>query len=503
MKICRLFALTLLFVCVTLFSTALATETVALDDIGIRYTPTADEIYVTRDQMTDAALNAFGTDRETLLASMQRDNLYLISLQPDGRQFSLGIGAVPDGLTSGEYSGLTAADKDSFLTQLARRGNYGSAVWQTDGYALFSSSMETPDAQSLSYASLSLSTLYLNRVYTFRTELIGREVAQADQDLLLSAAGRTLRLGACAQTDATDAVQATPLSLPDTTVSGNTIAFSYQDQGCALSLDPLPDTIGLTWFTLSGTTVPDGYLRYAVNGQSSSRIKADAQGAFSLTVPNLTGNAENQIDVTAFKGDLKNTVSFTVQVEWQSTPLALQTSGAVAADTVTLQGLALPGSSVKLTKGRGSKNIEVAEDGSFSVTLALPKVGANIFNLQVQSTGYRRYDYSFTVTRRETDADAMARLQKLVKSVTYAKLNAKPSAYADQVVQLSGKADTPRYGNGSPSFILTDESGNRYTVRCADLLKVTQDASVTLLGTLTGAVSAEDGLPEVALEVLL
>ena len=505
MKIRRLLTFALLVACVALFAAAHAEESVALDGIGLRYTPAEGELYITRDHIDAQALAALGTDSETMLASMIREGQYLIGIQPDGRQFSLSVTAKPEELTSGEYQELTAADKDAFLTLLARQGGYGNATWANDGYALFTSTAEAQGDGALPYSNLSLATLYLNDLYTFRMDLIGREATQADMDLLTDAASRTLRLGAKAQTAQAEASDATAqtLALPSTAVESQPAALSYQQQGCDLTLDPVADTLSTTSFTLSGQTVASGTLRYSVNGKSSSRIKADTDGRFSFTVPNLTGNETNAIELTAFKGDAKTVVDFSVRVDWQTTPLALETAENVAEDRVTLSGLALPGTTVKLTQGRGSGRITVAGDGTFSVTLLLDRVGSNDFTLQAQAQGYHRNDYAFSVTRVQSDEAALAALQQKVRTVAYQKLVSRPSAYEGDVVQLAGQVSALDYANGSPRFLLTTQAGETYTVLCADLLGITDGQTVQLLGTLGGAAADGNPSPEVTLAALL
>ena len=204
MKIRRLLTLALLMGCAMMFSAARADGTVVLDEIGLRYTPAEGEVYITRDHMDAQALASLGTDSESMLATMIREGQYLISLQPDGRQYTLAVSAKPDTLTCKDYGELTAADKDTFLTLLAREGGYGNATWGKDGYAVFTSTAEAQGDGSLRYADLSLSTLYLNSIYTFRMDLIGREATQADIDLLAGAERRTLRLGAKTQSGQTE-----------------------------------------------------------------------------------------------------------------------------------------------------------------------------------------------------------------------------------------------------------------------------------------------------------
>ena len=111
---------------------------------------------------------------------MTRDGLYLMTLLADGRQISLGIADKPDGMAASDVFLMDASEKDTFLTLLARQGGYGNAAWASDGYALFSSAAQASADGSLSYADLSLSTLYLNKVLTFRMQKhVGRGPPEA------------------------------------------------------------------------------------------------------------------------------------------------------------------------------------------------------------------------------------------------------------------------------------------------------------------------------------
>ena len=499
----RWFPLALLLLCVAVFTAANAESTLALDEIGLRYTPAEGETLVTRESVTAQALSALGTDEATLSGVMARDGLYLIGLQTDGRQFTLSVEEKPDGVTGTDAASMSAAQKDAFLTELARIGGYGNASWQSNGFALFTSPLASAADAALQYSSISLATLYLNRVYTFHMDIIGREQQQADIDLLLATANRTLLLGAKTSGQTAEDQVAETLTLPSTAVATQPAALTYSSQALALTLDPIAATIGVTQFVLSGTTVPNGSLRYIVNGDPSSRIKADENGAFRFTVPNLIGNTDNAIELTAFKDDQKTIVSFTVTVDWQLAPVVLAPIPTVEGKSVTISGLALPSSSVELTKGRGAKSISVGADGAFSTTLLLSRAGENSFTLQVQSAGYHRNDYSFTVTRTLSVDEALQTLTKKVRNPAYQKLVAKPSAYQDVVLQLSGTAQQLAYNSGSPSFILQGENGESYTVLCTDLLSVNEGAAVTLLGTLTGSLADGSGYPVLTLAVFV
>ena len=472
---------------------------VALEAVGLRYTPAQGEIIATQDSIPDSALDALGTDAQTLATAMAQDGVCFTSIQPDGRQFSLMLQAKPTDIAASDASLMTAAEKEVFLTQLARQGGYGAAVWTDSGYALFSAPVAAQGNSTLSYSGLTLATLYLNQVYALHMDVIGREATQADADLLQDAAARLLRLGAATASEAGATPADTALVLPDTAVASGVAQVSYTQQDLALELDPIADTIGVTQFTLSGRTVPYGYLRYALGGSTSSRIKADADGAFRFTVPGLTGDAVNLIELTAFKGDQMTVGSFSVTVQWQLTPLALSPIASAQGKTVTLNGLTLPGATVKITEGRSTSRIVLGEDGAFTVTLNLGRLGDNSFTLQAQATGYHRNDHSLTITRLLSEAEAPDTLQKKVRTVAYARLTASPETYAGNVLQLSGTVGALFFEQGKAGFVLTTAQGDHYAVLCGDLLDVTDGASVTLLGTLTGELQPAGGNPMLTL----
>ncbi|NCB05260.1 MAG: hypothetical protein EOM69_07025, partial [Clostridia bacterium] len=71
----------------------------------------------------------FQPDQATLLDAMTRDGLYLISLLPDGRQFSLGVSSKPTAIASSDQAEMTLAEKDAFLQQLADK----RVIYKSDG----------------------------------------------------------------------------------------------------------------------------------------------------------------------------------------------------------------------------------------------------------------------------------------------------------------------------------------------------------------------------------
>lgn len=503
MNYLRRAALTLIFTLATGLSTAYAQGEIALDDVGLRYTPASGETCLTRDTTDPALLAAFGADAETLQNAMRSDGAYLIRLGEDGLQVTLTVTQKPEGIASADAAQMTAAEKDVFLTALARQGGYGAAFWQTHGYALFTSAAEQLESGGLSYARLTLATLYLDQVYAFHMDLIGREAGQAEPALLLAMAARTLRLGAAAQTAAGGDAPSQALTLPDTAVPSDPVEWVAQSQTCALTLDPVAATLGVTQFTLSGTTVPGGAIRYTVNGKSSSRIVADAQGAFRVTVPNLKGNADNAIVVTATKGDQKTQLSGTIAVQWLDTPLVLETVTQAEATLVTVRGLTLPGTVLTLTHGHAQGALTVEADGSFNLSLRLPRIGENAFTLRAQAAGFRRAEAAFAITRVPGAAEVQSTLEKQVRTVDFARLTANPTAFAGTAVQLSGTASQLDYADGSPRFTLQDAQGAAYTVLCDQLLAVRDGDAVTLLGTLTGETDQDTDNPTLTLAALL
>lgn len=269
--------------------------------------------------------------------------------------------------------------------------------------------------------------------------------------------------------------------MPDTSVSYQQAALTYSSRDCDLALDPIPDTLGVTQFVISGVTVPGGYLRYSIGGKSSSRVKADDTGSFRITVPSLEGNAVNQMQFVAYKGDLKTVVSFSITVDWQGFAIRAGSSGRQGGQQRDPEGSDASGSTVELVKGRGSSHVVVDDTGAFSLSLLLSQVGENSFTLQVQSTGYRRNTSTFTVMRAESQDDLLTRLAKAAHTVTYQKLLANPSAYEGDVVLLSGEAGQLDYHAGAPRFVFTTAQGECYTVRAANSLSVSPGRNTAAL----------------------
>ena len=499
----RFFALGLAIAC-CFFSLAMAESTVELDSIGVRYAPAESEICVTRDVQPEEALAKLGVDDATLLDSMLRDNAYLIVLLEDGRQVSLTVEQRPAELTQSHLAELDAAGKQQFLSLLARKGNYAQAAWQNDlsGYALFSSSLDETDSV-LAYETLALSTLYLGKIYTFRTDVIGREPDLSDTTLLLNVAKRTLLLGATSESEPAPVEEEIPLALPEQPVlSEQAAAITTIRESMPLTIQDVPSIIGTTEFTLSGTTQADVSLKYSVNGTSSSRFKSDENGNFSANVRGLKAG-DNKLELIAYRGKDQTRISFEVTVDWQLTPMVLANRApAVESDTVTIEGLTLPGAKISLIRKSGTSNVTVAEDGSFSCEVKLKQAGENTFTLRALADGYKRNDMEVTATRLLSDEELLATLQGKVKTVSYAKLLKTPASFKGKVVQLTGTVGSLCNSGGQPRFTLTTDDGNAYIVLCSDLLAVHEGDTKTLLGTLTGEL-LDGSAPAVTLALLL
>lgn len=470
---------------------AFAQESVPLDHIGMRYLPAEGDICLTREDMNPEGLALLGVDEATALAAMQSDNLHLMIFTADGRQVSLRVDDKPAEISADNAHDLSIQDKELLLTLLARGGRYASAAWQGEahGYAFFSSPAQSAGA---SLCTLSMSTLYLGKIFSLQTDIVGRDPTEEDRRLLLSAAERLLRLGATRVDETGGEVQNVMLTLPDPSplVSGQAEITTVKND-IALTLDPVPAISGLTTLSLSGVTEPRAFIRYSINGQTSSRIRADEDGRFSVTVSGLTGNEENPIELSASKDDKAAIVRFSVKVDWQSTPLVIAPLPAsIQADSVVLRGLTLPGSKVTLLRKSSSTNLTVQEDGSFEYEISLRAIGELSFTVRAVAPGYRRTDTALALTRESSEQDQLDQLQKKVKSVTYEKLCSNPSAYEGRILRTEGTVAALSNPGGAPSFLLKTEDGSLYIYQCQDLLDIEPGQTVDVLGELTGQKAA-------------
>ncbi len=457
---------------------------------GLRYYTLQGEQCLTQDLLPEAALGLLGVDASTAQSAMQRDGIKLIAFSPEGRQVSLKVVAKPADIAAQSVFDMDAMAKEQFLTLVARGGHYLSAAWQptVPGFALFST-FGGQDAPAQPLYTLSLATLYLGKLYAFQTDVVGREPTQEDAALLIDAASRALLLGPEPPSSTQAESAAVPaLSLPQqASLTEESAAFTVDRADLPLALDPVPSILGTTTLVLKGTTQPKVSMRYTVNGLPSSRFKAGEDGSFSVTIPSLEADSLNLIELTAFKGDASSTVHFSVQVNWQSSPVVLSHSScSVQEDQLILTGLALPGSTVQLIRKTATTKVSVAKDGSFSCKISLKKMGENAVTIRCTAPGYRRTDVDLVFTRVGDEAAQLAAYKKSVKTITYAKLLKKPASYEDTTIQCQGRITALSYADGRPAFILTVSEAERYICFAHDLRTVDIGQEVTLIGALTG-----------------
>ncbi|MCL1855954.1 MAG: hypothetical protein FWF86_09500, partial [Clostridia bacterium] len=218
-----------------------------------------------------------------------------------------------------------------------------------------------------------------------------------DEDMLIAAAGRTIL------PDIQPEEEQGPLVLPPQgPLTDENVVFSYVLGTPPIEIVPFPAVVGSTSLFINGHTAPNGSLKYSVNGRSSSRFKADADGSFSVTMKNLTPDTNNEIIIFAYGNGSASTAACNVYVRWQPTPIVLsQTTGTVREDRMTLQGITLPGAKVQLIRKLETVSITVQKDGSFVYSPLLKKIGENTFTIRALAQGYKRTEVEVSITRVE------------------------------------------------------------------------------------------------------
>ena len=491
---------------------ALAESAVPVPEIGIRYYATENELCLTRSDLPEEGLRWFGMDAAAMRAAMENGQLFLVSLYRSGGQVSLRCFEKPEGISGENSFALTPAEKESFLILLARQGQFHSAEWVADapGFALFSTYREGEALAPATVHTLSVSTLFQNRIYALQTDIINRPPNESDIALLLSAVERTLFLGDVAES-AGHQEDVTPLTLPPLSpLTEKNAAFTKELSGIPLTLAPIPEIVGTTTLLLTGTTDAGVSMRYSLNGKASSRFKAGADGSFSVSIKGLETEGDNQVELTAFTTQEASVIRFTVSVQWQQTPLMLsQTSGDVQEDSVALNGVTLPGAKVQLIRRTGTNTIPLREDGSFTVAVSTKKLGENAFTIRALAPGYRREDTLVTLVRKFSPEEEVKALQKKVKAISYEALTQNPAAYRDQPVEYQGTVVTLANTNGQPLFLLDLGNGQYVLCLCDDLAAVDIGQSLHIVGTLLGEIHplqtrhAEGNYPALRLNAMI
>lgn len=487
---------------------------VQLDNFDIRYYPTSDQLCVTSASIPQDALDLLGTDEPTVHKAMQYDQIELLVLTPQGQQVSLRIVGRPPNIEKTDIFMLTPEEWDLFFQECI--SEYGFATAEPfpnlPGFAVMST-MNLSDAEvSNELYTFSLVTLYLGKLYFVQTDIFSRSPTQQDIELLQSVAQRLLMLGASSsledENDTSMDLDASR-SLPAPLAQG--VAIIETKAGTLpLQLDELPQTIGTTILPVSGLTSPDAFVRYSVNGISSSRIRADKEGRFSFSMKNLETKTSNEIEVVAYTDEGSATVYFTVQVDWQDTPLLLmQSNGHVEEDTMILSGLTLPNATIQLILPKETKKIRVMEDGSFSCNVFLKKRGQTTFTVRALAPGYRRTETQVSVSRKASETENLASLQKKIKTVSYQKLIENPSRFEGQTVAYEGIVSALSYLGGVPMMVITTSDGDLLAFQCENLHSFFINQPISVIGTLLGTHSSINTLwlngtfPTVQLQAIL
>ena len=467
---------------------ALAQTAVELPDIGVRFYLNDEAcLCVTRDNLADqaAALQAMGLAVGTVRDMLQREDAHLLIFAESGAQLLLQTSQKPSDIRANDVGSMTARERETFLQAVAGEGHFSDASWpeNANGFALFAHILPANAASAMD--AVAASTLYRGAVYTLRMDVIGRAATEADERLVLSAAQRFLRLnGALRQTVA----EGDALTLPAVpAVASGAAEVTATATDVALTLDPVPSHLPVTSVTLSGLTEPKAALRYTLGDQPSSRFYADAEGRFSIHINDLVGNADNLIALSATKEQRTASVSFSVYVDWQDTPLALSCTAATAeGEKYLLHGLALPGAKVQMLRKSRTIDLKVKDDGSFTCNVTLNANGDTSFIIRALADGYRGTDAPVSLFHAVPNAQEVQRLERNVTELRYSRLTEKPDRYAERLLKLTGAVKALGQANGEPCYLLITEAGDGYLIECQSLTDVQLEQSIQALATTAG-----------------
>ena len=396
------------------------------------------------------------------------------------------------------------------MLQMARAGGFAHGVWsdKLPEFAVFrgSATIQTLSVQTIVYA-----TVRYNQLFTITAEIIGREPTQADEDALGETASALLFLGEQAASQATQEPlpQATLPPAPEGTPAPAQV--KVQRDETPLTLDYAPSVTHLDSFTLSGQTEPNTPMRYYINGIGYDRFSADADGRYTIEIRSLPKTGKNLIAIYAIGDKGYGVVGFSISFEQMKVPMAVTrlTQGIEGAQAL-ITGTALKGSAVQVLYRNKAYDAQMAEDGSFTCLVDLPKLGENLFTVRATQEGYLRCDEKLTVIRLPSDVDKQESFIKSVKNIAYEKLIAKPESYANAPVQYVGQILFLSGQNGQPLAVIDTKNGQSpVAILCQDINGMELNQEVNVLCTLTGAlreVSLPSGLsliPEARLNWLL
>lgn len=503
-----LFLLCLLHVSLALGETA----PYSFPEEGLRLYLPGDWQVLTLSNLTDKEqeIKSLGTTVEALAASFEDTGTLLEAFPPEGGQLRVQYKALPEGFSGADAYAMTAEQKEDFLLKMARSGGFAHGSWSQElpEFAIFQGNTSM---QSLSVATIAYATVRYGQVYTISADIIGREPTESDEAALYTAAASMLFLGAkwTPPPDVTPALQATLNIQPTPTPAP--AEFKVQRDETALTLDYVPSVVRTTKLTVTGVTEPNTPMRYYVNGEGYERFTADDEGRFTCLVRALPQAGKNVIAIYAIGEKGYGVVTFAVTLEQEKAPLTVtpMTQG-VADNRAVITGAVLPGSSVQVLYRNKTYDAKVAEDGSFSCEVDLPKVGENTFTIRTSLTGYLKGEEKLTVLRLKSEADDREAFQKKLKRIAYDKLLAKPENYKDSPIKFEGRILYLSGQGGQPlAVILTEGNTNPVAVLCTDLSNLEPDQQAVMLCTMTGALrevslpSGKASIPEARLNWLL
>lgn len=472
-------------------------DTLWLGDVGLRYSATEGERCITRDNLQETAMPMLGLDADAARGLMLAEGSYLMLYAPD-YQITLCVSDAPSDISARDISELQAAERDSLLAYLKRSLAATAAQWVEDmpDYALTQSGA----GGNLPFYSLTMSTLYLGRLYSFRLDVVGRELTDTDSAALRSVVARTLRLGAI-DGEAEGAGALALESLPAPSVEN--AAMTVNNDNVRLTAAPVPSIIGTNQLTLSGETDPRARMRVKVNGEASVWFSPDENGAYSFLARGFLNGKDNAVEISASVDDVATILSFSVKLDWQLTPLAVSPTSSYSYDDVfTIEGSTLPGADIQVVKGGSTSSATVDENGLFSFPLNTRKPSGYGFTVRASYPGYKRAEITGRIRRVMTE-DAV----KAAQRIAYDELVDNPGRYADTAVCYTGAIEALSYEAGTPKCLLKTGDGATFSLLCRDLIGLDVGNTISFIGVLRGTngTFGDDGnaYPEISMQTLL
>jgi hypothetical protein len=264
----------LLFMCLLPLCTALGeTASYSFPEEGLRLNLPGDWQVLTSANLKDHEqdITSLGTTVEALASSFADTGTLLEAFPKEGGQIKVQLTPLPEGFSVQDAYLMTAEQKNDFLVKMAVPGGYSNGAWSAEQpeFAVFRSNTAI---QSLSVQTIAYVTVRYGKVFTVSADIIGREITQADEAALNTAAASMLFLGA----QKTPAPSVTPLpqavlSIAPTPTPAPAEVKVQRDE-TKLTLDYVPSVVKTAKMTVTGVTEPNTNLRYYVNGQGYERF---------------------------------------------------------------------------------------------------------------------------------------------------------------------------------------------------------------------------------------